>query len=84
MTESVMNVLGGGCFNVCPAGRFPKGNICPIWLGHPLSAHWGADDPAKGARSMGQTEQKFNDMLPVVKRPIEGFLSLLFTSGDRV
>ena len=31
------------------------GEICPIWPGHPLSAHWGIDDPA-GAEGPGQRE----------------------------
>jgi arsenate reductase len=31
------------------------GEICPIWPGHPLSAHWGIDDPA-GVEGPGQRD----------------------------
>lgn len=25
------------------------GEVCPIWPGHPLTAHWGIEDPSAGA-----------------------------------
>jgi arsenate reductase len=31
------------------------GEICPVWPGHPMTAHWGVDDPA---RFEGSDEEK--------------------------
>lgn len=33
-----------------------KGEVCPVWPGHPLAAHWGIEDPSAGAGSEGRRE----------------------------
>ncbi len=39
-------------FTVCDQAA---GEVCPIWPGRPMTAHWGVDDPA---RVEGTDEQK--------------------------
>ncbi len=39
-------------FTVCDAAA---GEVCPLWPGQPMSAHWGVDDPA---RALGTDDEK--------------------------
>lgn len=50
--------------------------ICPVWLGHPMTAHWGIPDPAAVAGSPKQVEQAYRDAFMVLDRRIGLFLSL--------
>ncbi|KAF0813489.1 Glutaredoxin arsenate reductase [Andreprevotia sp. IGB-42] len=51
-----------------------KGEVCPIWPGHPLTAHWGYEDPH------GETEEEkrasFKKIFFQIKRRIELLVSL--------
>ena len=53
---------------------------CPIWLGHPITAHWGSPDPAE--RTGSDAEQVFWDVSQQIKRRIELFFSLPFDKLD--
>lgn len=55
---------------------------CPVWPGHPTTAHWGIDDPA-AVEGEGQHEA-FLDTLRVLRRRIELFIALPFESLDRM
>ncbi|MDM7942621.1 MAG: arsenate reductase ArsC [Hydrogenophaga sp.] len=46
------------------------GEVCPVWPGQPMSAHWGVEDPAavKGSREVIQ--RAFNDCFIVMNRRI--------------
>ena len=50
------------------------GEMCPIWPGHPLTAHWGIDDPA-AAEGAGQREA-FELALRRLEGRIAAFLAL--------
>jgi arsenate reductase len=59
-------------FTVCDNAA---GEICPLWPGKPMSAHWGVPDPA--AVEGGQEQRKaFLDAAIALKRRIELFLAL--------
>jgi arsenate reductase len=50
--------------------------VCPIWPGHPMTAHWGVPDPAAVKGTPEQIDRAFNDAFSVLDRRIGLFLSL--------
>jgi arsenate reductase (thioredoxin) len=53
---------------------------CPIWPGHPLTAHWGVPDPAAVHGTPEQVEHAFRDAFLILDRRISLFLSLPIAS----
>ena len=60
-------------FTVCDNAA---GEVCPVWPGRPLSAHWGVPDPAAVEGSEEQRRQAFLNAALTLKRRIELLLSL--------
>jgi arsenate reductase (thioredoxin) len=58
--------------------------MCPVWPGQPMTAHWGVPDPAgvKGTRE--QIERAFRDAYLILERRISLFLSLPLSSLDKL
>jgi arsenate reductase len=57
--------------------------ICPVWPGQPMTAHWGVPDPAALNGSPEQIELAFRDAFMILERRISLFLSLpLSTLGQ--
>lgn len=54
------------------------GETCPIWPGHPTTAHWGIEDPA-AVEGDGQERAFFNAMVYLQRR-----ISLLLALPDAV
>lgn len=52
------------------------GEVCPVWPGHPMTAHWGVPDPAAHEGSEEERLKAFHDAARMLKRRIELFLSL--------
>lgn len=52
------------------------GEVCPVWPGQPMTAHWGVPDPAAVQGSDEQKARAFNDTAITLKRRIELMLSL--------
>jgi len=52
------------------------GEVCPVWPGQPMTAHWGVADPAAFEGSQEATERQFMDTALVLKRRIELMLAL--------
>ncbi len=52
------------------------GEVCPIWPGHPMSAHWGVPDPAAVEGSMEAKRHAFVDAFTSLKRRIELLVAL--------
>jgi arsenate reductase len=50
--------------------------ICPVWPGQPMTAHWGVPDPAAVNGSPEQVERAFRDAFKILDRRITLFLSL--------
>jgi len=46
------------------------GEVCPIWPGQPMSAHWGVEDPAAVKGSSEVIQRAFNDCFIVMNRRI--------------
>jgi arsenate reductase (thioredoxin) len=64
-------------FTVCDNAA---GETCPIWPGHPMTAHWGIEDPA-AVEGDGQREA-FVQALRYLRRRIELFLALPLSAID--
>ncbi len=60
------------------------GEVCPVWPGQPMSAHWGMPDPAAVQGDDEAREQAFRDAFVTMKRRIELMLALPMTSLDRM
>jgi len=58
--------------------------MCPIWPGQPVTAHWGVPDPALAKGSSAQIERAFRDAYLILERRISLFLSLPFSSLDKL
>jgi arsenate reductase len=58
--------------------------VCPIWPGQPMTAHWGVPDPAAVQGTAEQVERAFRDAFFILDRRIGLFLSLPMTSLDRL
>jgi len=68
-------------FTVCDSAA---GEVCPVWPGQPLSAHWGLPDPAAVEGSDAQRLQSFQDTALTLKRRIELMLALPIPSLDKL
>ena len=60
-------------FTVCDNAA---GEICPVWPGKPITAHWGVNDPAAVQGSPEQIERAFREAFVILDRRISLFLSL--------
>jgi arsenate reductase len=58
--------------------------VCPIWPGQPMTAHWGVPDPAAVAGSPEQIEKAFRDAFVMLDRRISLFLSLPLVSLEKL
>lgn len=56
--------------------------VCPIWPGQPMTAHWGVPDPAAAAGTPEQIERAFRDAFLMLDRRISLFLNLPIASLD--
>jgi arsenate reductase len=50
--------------------------VCPVWPGQPITAHWGVPDPAAVRGSAADIERAFRDAFFILDRRISLFLSL--------
>jgi arsenate reductase (thioredoxin) len=58
--------------------------VCPIWPGQPMTAHWGVPDPAAVVGTSEQIEKAFRDTFMVLDRRIALFLCLPLLSLDKL
>ena len=64
-------------FTVCDNAAH---EVCPVWPGQPVVAHWGVPDPAAAMGTEEQTERAFRDAFMTLDRRISLFLSLPISS----
>lgn len=72
----VMNFV----FTVCDNAA---GEACPIWPGHPQTAHWGIEDPAAVEGSPIERKQAFAAAFRHLKNRIAAFIALPLERLDR-
>lgn len=58
--------------------------VCPIWPGQPMTAHWGVPDPAAVSGSLEQIERAFRDAFMTLERRISLLLCLPLSSLDKL
>jgi len=58
------------------------GEVCPIWPGHPLTAHWGVEDPAAVNGSEEQKRAAFEAAYRELESRIRSFLALPLATLD--
>jgi arsenate reductase (thioredoxin) len=59
------------------------GEVCPIWPGQPMIAHWGVEDPAACQDTEDAQRQKFREVALILRRRIEQFLRMPLATLDR-
>ena len=60
------------------------GEACPVWPGHPVTAHWGVEDPAAVAGSPEQVRHAFAHALHLLQHRITLLLALKPEALDRL
>lgn len=68
-------------FTVCDNAA---NEACPLWPGQPMTAHWGAPDPAAVAGSEIERIQAFRDTFRILDNRIKIFTSLPLRSLDKI
>jgi protein-tyrosine-phosphatase len=71
----------GFVFTVCGSAA---GEACPVWPGHPMTAHWGVEDPAAVEGSDHDKEAAFVTAFRYLKNRIAAFTSLPLVSIDKL
>jgi arsenate reductase len=66
-------------FTVCDSAA---AELCPVWPGQPITAHWGVPDPAAVKGSPEEIQRAFRDAFITLSRRIDLFLSLPLASLD--
>jgi arsenate reductase (thioredoxin) len=68
-------------FTVCDNAA---GETCPVWIGHPMSAHWGIPDPAEATGSDAEIALAFKEAYAALLHRISAFVALPLSSLDRM
>ena len=68
-------------FTVCDNAA---GEVCPVWPGQPMTAHWGVPDPSAVEGTDEQKTKAFGDTAVVLRRRIELMLALPLRSLDKL
>jgi arsenate reductase len=68
-------------FTVCDSAA---NEVCPLWPGQPMTAHWGVPDPAAASGTREQIGKAFRDTFFTLDRRISLFLCLPLSSLDRL
>lgn len=68
-------------FTVCDTAA---GETCPVWIGHPVSAHWGIEDPMTIPGDDVEKARAFAQAARFLKNRILAFISLPLASIDKL
>ena len=60
------------------------GEVCPVWPGHPATAHWGFADPSKVEGSDEDKRQAFKDVMWGLKKRIDMLAALPLETLDAI
>jgi protein-tyrosine-phosphatase len=68
-------------FTVCDNAA---GEMCPVWPGQPMTAHWGVPDPAEASGSEAEIGLAFKDAYRMLAQRIGIFTALPIRSLDKL
>jgi arsenate reductase len=68
-------------FTVCDSAA---AEVCPVWPGQPMTAHWGVPDPAAAGGSEAEQRLAFADAYRMLSNRIGIFVNLPMASLDRL
>ena len=68
-------------FTVCDNAA---NEVCPVWPGQPMTAHWGVPDPSLAEGSEAERRLAFADTMRMLNQRIGIFMSLPFRSLDQM
>ena len=71
----VMNFV----FTVCDNAA---NEVCPVWPGQPITAHWGVPDPAAATGTPEEIDRAYRQAFSIMERRITLMLSLPLASLD--
>lgn len=60
------------------------GEVCPVWPGQPMSAHWGVEDPAAVEGTPEECRKAFSSAFMILNRRIAIFQNLPMDKIDRL
>jgi protein-tyrosine-phosphatase len=60
------------------------GESCPVWPGHPATAHWSYPDPSKVAGDLEQQREAFRQTLHALHLRLELLVQLPLAGVDRL
>jgi arsenate reductase (thioredoxin) len=88
MRSKSWNEFGAPCspqmdfvFTLCDSAAQ---EVCPVWPGQPVTAHWGLPDPGLVGNTPEQLERAFQDAFVTLDRRIGLFLALPLASLERL
>ena len=67
-------------FTVCDQAA---GEVCPVWPGHPITAHWGLADPAAASGTRAEQALAFREAFRILESRIRYFLTFRFKELKR-
>ena len=68
-------------FTVCDNAA---NEVCPLWPGQPMTAHWGVPDPAAVRGTPPEIDRAYRDAFSILDRRIGLFLSLPVATLERL
>ena len=68
-------------FTVCDQAA---GEICPVWPGNPVTAHWGVSDPAVAHGTEAERRRAFREAYLILENRIKLFVALPLDKLDRM
>ena len=68
-------------FTVCDQAA---GELCPVWPGNPVTAHWGVPDPAAAEGTEAELRRAFRDTYVALENRIKLFVALPIEKLDRM
>jgi hypothetical protein len=68
-------------FTVCDQAA---GEVCPVWPGNPVTAHWGVPDPAAVQGTEAEQHRAFREAYVVLENRIKLLVALPIEKLDRM